>query len=427
MTHMLREYFRGIGGKQTISWAFFDFANSSYALLIGSFVFPVFYKEVIAGPAKGDFYWGLVISISIFIGGLLAPIIGAVADYDRRGKRKFVVFSLISMAATTLLFYSGPGTIIYASAVFVVANVFFELAVVLYDSFLARVSTPETAGRVSGFAWGLGYIGGLVAMLALNPLFAGGYQGDLLTRYKLTFPLTALFFFIFALPSFIYLKDTIGVAASSRSVFRKVRMGVAKIFTTVKNIRHYKTVALFLLGFFFMNDALVTVFSFAPIYVRSTLGMSFGEVTMLLFLVQLLAFPSAAVIGSFSDRIGRKKILLVTVSLWCLIVILMAVAHGRTAIYIALFLAALTMGSSQAVARAWLNQLVPEEKRFEIFGFNGFAGKLSATVGPVLFGSVSVFSGSQRWAMLSILPFFLAALWIFSRVSEHLTSNAPGN
>lgn len=414
---LLDKFFQDADKKQAISWSFFDFANSGYALLIGTFVFPIFYKEVIAGVEKGDFYWGLIISLSILIGGLLTPIIGAMADHDSRKKTKLILFSLLCIFGTAMLYFSGPNTLILSSIIFIFTHICFEISTTLYDSFLNQVSTAQTVGRISGLGWGFGYIGGVVAMLSLTPFFEDGYAGDLMNNYKLTFPLTALFFLIFALPSFFYLKE-------NKSLLTKIKFwvlaktGLQKVISTIKTLKNYKNIAWFLLAFFLLNDALITLFTFMPIYARTTFEMSFTEIMSLLLIVQIAGFPAATIFGYISDKKGSKKILLSTIIIWGIIIIMLASATSKEIFYAIALLTALVIGSSQAIARSWLNKMVPEEKRFEFFGFNGFASKMAATTGPLLFGTISVLTGNQRLAILALLPFFIAAFVIFSKIKE---------
>ncbi|MFH1838203.1 MAG: MFS transporter [Candidatus Kuenenbacteria bacterium] len=414
---LLDKFFKDTDKKAVISWAFFDFANSSYALLILSFVFPIYFKEVIVGTEKGDFYWGLLVSVSILIGGLLAPIIGAIADYDSRKKIKFIIFTMIAVFGTALLFFTGSNKLLLASLIFMVSNVAFDLAQTLYDSFLARVSTKETVGRISGLAWGFGYIGGVIIMLALKPLYENGYIGDFEFGYKLVFPLTALFFLLFSIPLFIFIKEKSEIK-NKESFFVLVKHGVKSVIETIKNLKQHKNIAWFLLGFYFMNDALVTIFAFIPIYARTTFGMEFKEILTLLLIVQIVGFPAATIFGLLSDKKGPKKILLFTIVVWALIVALLSIATSKTMFYAIALLTALVIGSSQAIARSWLSKLVPDEKRFEFFGFNSFASKIAATTGPVLFGYISMATGNQRLAMAALIPFFVIAFIIFARIKE---------
>ena len=421
---ILDKFFKNANKKEAISWAFYDFANSSYTLLILSFVFPIYFKEVIVGVEKGDFYWGVLVSVSILIGGLLAPIIGAIADYDARKKIKFIIFALVSMIGTAFLFFTGSDKLLLTSLIFLISNVAFELAQTLYDSFLARVSTKETVGRISGLAWGLGYIGGVVAMLAFKSLYENGYAGDFEFGYKLVFPLTALFFLLFSIPSFIFIKEkSEGKKSEPLSVL--IKHGVKSVIGTIKNLKQHKNIAWFLVGFYFVNDALVTIFAFGPIYARTTFGMEFKEILTLLLIVQIVAFPAATIFGLLSDKKGSKKILLFTIAVWILIVALLSIATTKIMFFGIMLLAGLVIGSSQAIARSWLSKLVPDEKRFEFFGFNGFASKIAATTGPVLFGAVSVATGNQRLAMAALIPFFVIAFIIFWRIKEEKVESLP--
>lgn len=419
----MRRFFEGVNKKEAISWALYDFANSSYSLLILSFVFPIFYKEAIAGPKVGDLYWGLITSLSILLGGLASPVIGAMADHDARRKSKWVVFALAAMAATGALYWSGPGLLFFASAAFMAANFFFEVAQTLYDSFLMHVSSPQTAGRISGLGWGLGYLGGVLAMLAFRPLYAEGFAGPHEPLYKLTFLATALFFFVFSLPAFLFIRER--PAARHRPSWPALlRIGMRNVAVSLRKIRAHRTIAWFLLAFFLMNDALVTLFAFISIYAHDTLGLSVGEIIPLFILIQVLAFPCTLAAGWLSDRHGGRKFLLIALGVWVFITGGLAAAASKPVFYALGILTAFVIGSSQAIARAWLSKMIPLERRCEFFGFNGFASKVAATIGPVLFGGISVLTGSQRLAMLGLLPFFVAALVIFFRIPEAPTGSA---
>jgi UMF1 family MFS transporter len=137
-------FFKNLDKKQVLSWALYDFANSSYALIIISFIFPIFYRDIIAGEKYGDFYWGLIISISILLGGLASPILGAIADEHKRKKSKFIFLVTSSSVGTALLYLTGSQTLLFDSVLFVLTNLFYEMAQSLYDSFLPQISTKET-------------------------------------------------------------------------------------------------------------------------------------------------------------------------------------------------------------------------------------------------------------------------------------------
>ncbi len=412
-----KSFLKFFPAKQALSWAFYDFANSAYSLLIFTFIFPIFFREVIAS-SNGDFWWGLAVSSSILLGGIASPVIGAIADYHARRKRKFIFFALCSILGTTLLYFTGPGLLFFSFLLFVVTNLCFEIAQTLYDSFLLHVSTQKTAGTISGLGWGLGYLGGIAAMLLLKPFYAGGYAGGSL--YKLTFPLTALFFLLFALPTFFLMKEPEREAKKEPFLFL-LKKGFSTTLQTLKNVKQHKNIAWFLLGFYLFNDALVTIFAFVPIFAKVTLQMDFSEIALLLFIVQLIGFPASVFFGWLSDKKGAKNILLVTLILWCFIIVGISLAETKIFFYVMAILAGCVIGSSQAVARSWYSKIIPWEKRGEFFGFNGFASKIAATTGPLFFGIISSVTGSQRLAMGMLVIYLVVAIGIFVRMKEERT------
>lgn len=412
---IMEEFFKNVNKKETISWAFYDFANSAYTVLILSFVFSIFFREIIAGGTRGDFWWGLAVSISIFLGGIASPIIGAIADHDKRRKRKFVMFGLLSMIGTASLYFTGPNMLLLGLVLFIITNLCFEIAQTLYDSFLLHVSTKETAGRISGLGWGLGYLGGIIAMLALKPFYEAGYSNVVL--YKLTFPLTALFFFVFALPSFIFIKEHKKIIKKEKFL-SSIKIGITNTLHTIKNIKQNKKIAWFLIGFYILNDALVTLFAFIPIFAKVTLEMTFSEIMVLLLIVQLIGFPATILFGWLSDKIGSKNILLTSIILWAIIVLGISFATSKTFFYITTIPAGFVMGSSQAVARSWFSKIIPKEKMCEFFGFNGFASKIAATTGPLIFGIISSVTANQRIAVGFIIIYFIISFIIFAKIKD---------
>ncbi|MEK6927428.1 MAG: MFS transporter [Nanoarchaeota archaeon] len=412
------EFFRQFFKKDVFSWALFDFANSSHVTMILSFVFPIYFKEIIAGAQYGDFYWGLIGSLSVLLAGFVSPVIGAVADYDSRKKIKFIWCVLLSVVATALLFFSSSGTLIFASLVFIASNFFLLLSQSLYDSFLSHVSTKKNAGSISGFGYALGYLGGIVTMLLMKPLYVNGYGGEYELLYKLTFALTALFFLIFSIPAFIYFKDKGKKNNKSESLWELSKIGFRNTFLAFKEFRKEKHLAWFLVAFYFMNDALVTIFAFISLYGVGTLNLTMSQMGLIFIILQVIAFPSSILCGWFADKFGQRRILLFTLFIWVVITLLLTFAHTWSTFLIIAVLTGLVLGGSQSVARSWFSNIVPDKKRFVLFGFNSFASKISAAIGPVLFGAVSSFTGNQRLAMFVLVPFFVISWIIFYNIKE---------
>jgi len=407
---MLKKFFKDVNKKQAISWALYDFANSSYFLIIVSFIFSIYFKEIIA-PSNGDFWWGFAVSISVFLGGITTPIIGAISDKYHKKKSKLILFSTIAMIGTALLYFSGPNLFVLSMLIFMATNFCVEVSQTLYDSFLNQVSTKETKGRISGLGYAFGYLGGIVSMLILKPV----YESQAL--HNLTFPLTAMIFFLFALPSFIFIKEK-PKKISKESFFQKLKHSFKSVFKTIKQVKKHKKIAWFLVAFYLMNDGLATLFAFVSIYAKNTLSFSISEIAIILLLIQAIAFPATIFFGWLSDKKGHKKILLATLFIWCFIVLATSLANSKIIFYIIAIFTGMVVGSGQSVARAWFIDIIPRNKLNQFFGFNGFANKIAALTGPLVFGTISVLTGSQRIAMASLLIYFIASLLIFYKIKE---------
>ncbi len=286
-----------------------------------------------------------------------------------------------------------------------------EVSQTLYDSFLNQVSTKETKGRISGLGYAFGYLGGIVSMLILKPI----YESQSL--HNLTFPLTAIIFLIFALPSFFFIKEKTK-NIPKESFLKRLKHSFASVFKTIKQVKKHKKIAWFLLAFYLMNDGLATLFAFVSIYAKNTLSFSISEIAIILLLIQIIAFPATIFFGWLSDRKGHKKILVATLIIWCLIVLATSLANSKIIFYIIAIFTGMVVGSGQSVARAWFIDIIPKNKLNQFFGFNGFANKIAALTGPLVFGTISVLTGSQRTAMASLLIYFITSLIIFYKIKE---------
>ena len=197
-----------------------------------------------------------------------------------------------------------------------------------------------------------------------------------------------------------------------------MKRGISRTVNTIKDIKQHKNVAWFLFGFYILNDALVTIFSFIPIFAKVTLEMTLSEITIILLITQLVGFPASIFFGWLSDRIGSKKILLTMIILWGVVIVGIALATSKQVFYAMAVLTGFIIGSSQAVARSWFSSIIPKEKRCEFFGFNGFASKVAATTGPLLFGIISSITANQRIAVGTLLVYFIISFFIFLKVRE---------
>ncbi|MCY4119922.1 MAG: MFS transporter [Acidobacteria bacterium] len=409
-------------GRRTIwSWCLYDWANSAFTTLVVTFVYSAYFTSAFADdPGRGTALWSRGITASALAIAALAPIAGALAD--RGGRRRYLILcSLLCVAATVALAFvrpSQPNAVVIALTVFVVANVAFELGLVFYNAFLSSIAAPERIGRISGYGWGLGYAGGLVALLLAlvvfvlpePPLFgistAEGFN------LRATNLLVAGWFLLFAIPAFVSLRDD---PVSSSGV--SIRRAFSDLAVTARRLRRYRQVVRFLLARLFYNDGLVTIFAFGGIYAVGTFGFSFTELITFGIVINVGAGLGALAFGFVDDRIGGRATVAWSVAALALATIVGALAPSREWFWVSAILVGIFAGPNQSASRSLMARFVPAKHESEFFGFFAFSGKVTSFLGPALLGVLSdVYN--QRIGVASLLVFFLVGGLILWRVDE---------
>ncbi len=411
---------------KVFSWLLFDFANTSFSVIMVTFVFPLYFKNVIcSGDPSGDALWGFSISLSMLIVALISPVLGAAADYSGKRKRFLFVFTLISVIATALLSLSGPGMAFAAVALFILANIGFEGGLVFYDAYLKEIATDKSVGRVSGYGFAMGYLGAFAILLLTKPLLNKGIVLSNAPNVQLSFLAAAVFFCLFAAPIFLVLRDQQKEARPAIS-FAALGSSIREVKHTVRHIMSYPDLVRFLLAYFFYNDAILTVIAFSSIYAQNTLGFTTGELIVFFMLVQTTAIAGSIIFGFVTDKIGPKRTIVITLLIWFVVVLAAIFADRKELFFYTGMLAGLSMGSSQAASRSMMARLTPREHVTEFFGFyDGTFGKASAIAGPLMFGLVSAYAGSQKAALASLLMFFTIGLLLMTRVRSAGTEYCP--
>lgn len=411
-------------------WTLFDFANTSYSIVVVTFLFAVYFKQtVVSGNPVGDFYWSIGTSVSMLITAIVSPILGAIADYSAGKKRFLLFFTLLCIISTALLFFMGEGTVFTALLLFITANIGFEAGLVFYDSFLPEITAPKNYGRVSGYGFAMGYLGSLTTLAIVFPFI----KNNLI---KETFPIAALIFLVFAIPIFIFIKDTRKEVTRTQSY---LRIGFDRVYSTISHLKNYKNLAIFLLAYFFFIEGVNTVIYFSGNYASTTLKFSMEELIIFFIIVQTTAIIGSLIFGIIADEYGQKKSLILSLAIWIFTIIIAYVTSDpngflieslsgifliradeltRYSFYFVGLLAGGVMGATQSTSRSLMSRLTPFDKKTEFFGFYSFFGKSSAIAGPLVFGTVSYLTGEQRIAILTICIFFIIGLAILSFVKE---------
>ncbi|HNZ96650.1 MAG TPA: MFS transporter [Thermoanaerobaculia bacterium] len=391
--------------REIVGWALFDFANSSYTTVIVTVAFSVYFTKLVAAGPGADRLWGLGITASNLIVVLLSPLLGAAAD--ETGRKKLFLFATYALcvAGTAGLWYVRPGAIALGLLLFVVSNVAFSLGENLVGAFLPEISTPANVGRISGFGWGLGYLGGLASLLAVRPLLRAGFTVENLAGLRLVWPVTAGFFLIAALPTFLFLRER--APRRSHPFATSLRLGFGRLHETARALRHFSGLVRFLVVFFVYSAGLMSVIAFVGVYAERTVGFTPDELILLFLLVQISSAAGAIVFGFLQDRLGARATIQITLLLWIAVCALVWASTGKGVFWGVALFAGLGIGSLQSASRALVGLFSPVEKSGEFFAFWGLAGKGAYAFGPAVFGLISSATGSQKTAILATAVFFL--------------------
>ena len=406
------------------SWCLFDWANSAFNTVIGTFVFSVYFARGIYGDeTAGAAVWAYAIGLSGLAVAVLAPIFGAIADHSGRRKPWIAVFIALTVVPTALLWDAQPDRefVVYTLALVVVASIAFELAGVFYNAMLPDIAPRRYLGRVSGWAWGLGYAGGLACLvLALvvlirpeTPWF--GLSKDGAEHVRATGPLVAIWFTIFALPLFLFTKDAPSTGAPGGQA---VRRGMATLVQTLKQATKYPQIVRFLVASALYRDGLVTLFAIGGLYAADTFGMSQDEIIQFAIGLNVTAGLGAAGFAWLDDGVGSKRTILVALAglIVCGLAVLL-VFDPTHFVVLALFLG-IFVGPAQAASRSLMARLSPPELETEMFGLYAMTGKSIAFLGPILFAGVTLAFDSQRAGMATIILFWLVGGALLLTVQE---------
>ncbi len=417
--------------REIFGWAMFDFANSSYTTVIVTVVYATVFPKLIVGDERlGNLLWSATLSASYALVVLTAPLFGAIMDFSKAKKRFLMASWLLTVFATALLGLAGPGQVALAMALLLVSNFGFSSGESFASSFLPDLGPPDSLGRISGMAWGLGYFGGLLSTAAV--LFGlGPATAENLDGVRLIGPVTAAFFFVGALPTFAFLRER-GEAQALPPGQTYVSVGLSRIRQSVRDVRAFRDLLVFLGSLFFSQAGLSIVIAFAFIYGDQVIRWA-PETMMAMFVItQLTAAVGAFLFGFIQDRIGARNAYALTMVLWIVAATLIYATPQLTTALNGAFgtswsaehvflavgsLAGTGLGAAQSSGRALVGLFAPPAKAGEIFGLWGVMGKLAAIFGLLGLGALQAALGLQT-AILFCAVLFVGGLVVALQVNE---------
>jgi len=395
----------------------YDFANSGYTTVVITAVFSAYFVAEVAGNAPwATFAWTAALAVSYALIMLTAPLLGAWADAHAAKKQLLVMTTLGCVAFTAALALIGRGDVAAAIILIILSNFFFGSGENLIAAFLPEIARGEALGRVSGWGWALGYLGGLVSLgICLAYVSHAQAQGAAAAAFvPVTMLITALIFALASLPTFLYLRERAqpqaGASVAVRAVF-------AQLAETLRTAHRYRDLRRFLVCLIFYQAGIQTVIALAAIYAQQAMGFTTRDTLLLILVVNVTAAIGAFLFGYLQDRTGHVRAIGIILVGWIVTVLIAWRATDAAVFWLAANCVGLCLGSSQSAGRALVAYLSPPGRQAEFFGLWGLAVKCSSIFGPLTYGAVSwLTDGDHRLAILLTGAYFVAGLLLLSGI-----------
>ncbi len=413
--------------KETVAWAFYDWANSAFATTVMAGFFPIFFKKYWSGGVEdtvSNFRLGTVVSISSLVIAILALSLGSIADRGRAKKRFLAAFAVLGALSTSALFLVGEGQWPLAAFLYALASVGFFGGNVFYDALLVSVSRPGKEDLVSSLGYALGYLGGGV-LFALNVAMvsrpeAFGFEG-LDAAIRVSFLTVGVWWAVFSLPLFIWVREP-ETGGSARG-FQAVTEGLRQLRDTFREVRKLRLVFWFLLSYWLYIDGVNTVMEMAVAYGRS-IGIGDLDLVQALLITQFVGFPAALAFGKIGERMGAKAAIQISIAVY-LGVSVWGYFMTRPAEFYALAVTVgLVQGGVQALSRSFYARIIPRDKAAEFFGFYNMLGKFAAVIGPSLMAWAGRLTGNPRHSILALSVLFIGGGALLLKVDEREAERA---
>jgi UMF1 family MFS transporter len=404
--------------RSTSSWILYDVANSAFSTAVMAGFFPIFFKQYWSTGVEATvstFRLGVTNSTASLMVALMAPVLGAIADAGGTRRKYLLTFAGLGVVMCTALYFIGQGQWMAAAAVYVVSLLGFSGSIVFYDALLVAVARPDRADYVSAMGFAAGYLGGGVLFavnvwMTLSPATFGLSGADHAVR--VSFLLVAAWWLVFSIPLALWTREQ---PAAARPGAPRIRTGLAELSETLRGMRRYRLVFVFLLAYWFYIDGVHTIVRMAVDYGLS-LGFDTGTLITALLLVQFVGFPASIAFGRMARTTGAKRAILAGVAAYAGICVWGYFMNRLWEFYGLAVAIGLVQGGVQSLSRSYFSRIIPRERAAQFFGFYNTVGRFSAVLGPVLMGWAGYATGNPRVSMLAVMVLFVVGGAILSRL-----------
>jgi UMF1 family MFS transporter len=390
--------------REVWAWSMYDFANSAYTTVVITAVFGAFFVGGVAeGKPWATFAWTAALSVSYAAILLTGPLLGAWADAHAAKKPLLLATTVGCVIFTAALYYAGPGAVALSLALLIVSNYFFGAGENLIAAFLPELARSQAMGRVSGWGWSFGYLGGLAALgICLAYITSSGKPAS--ATVPVTMLITAGFFAIAAAPTFLFLRERALPQPRLENPWARVRQ-------TLREAQKYRDLKRFLICLLFYQAGITAVVALAAIYAEQAMKFTMQQTITLILVVNVTAALGAFGFGYLQDAIGHVRAVALTLVGWILMVLIAGFSQSSASFWVAANLAGLCMGSAQAAGRAVVGYLAPPARLAEFFGLWGLAVKAASIFGPLTYGAVTwIFAGNHRLGIFATGVYFVIGL-----------------
>lgn len=371
--------------KERWAWYSYDIGNSAYAAVVILAIYAAYFKGHVVGGAEGSRLWGISVGIAMLVVAITSPFLGVIADFAGSKKRFLLFYTALSCSATAMLYFVQKGDIFIGMLFFILAEIGYRSGQVFYNSLLPEIAEKDEIGRVSGYGWAIGLMGGIVCLIIVLGLVTA-FEGTEIVRLSLV--ITAVYFAIFAIPIFTILRE--------RAEPQKLPAGenyfsiaIQRLRHTFQSVRDYREFIKYIIAFLIYNDGILMTINFAAIFGVVMFGLDQQQIIIFMIIIQFTSAIGAFVSGWIADRLSGKISLVIFILMMIGAVIGLFVNNSVTGFFIIGGVAGLALSSVQAVSRAMVGILAPQGRSAEFFGFFAVAGRTSSFIGPTIYGIVA--------------------------------------